>query len=125
MTATGSRPWCGARLPALRVQFKAGTTSRAMSGQHSPCIGVHKQRYQVPNNDVALTTAAFNPLLFSFASQGYDFLAIHALVSRGAIAGVGRKLGVGKESDVYEVSVNMAQPPCLGMVLTLGVPMCR
>ena len=28
--------------------------------------------------------------------QGYDFLAIRALVARGAITGVGRKVGVGK-----------------------------
>lgn len=33
---------------------------------------------------------------------GYDYLAIHALVARGALTGVGRKVGVGKESDVYE-----------------------
>ena len=39
------------------------------------------------------------------ARQGYDFLAIHALVSRGALAAIGRKIGVGKESDVYEASV--------------------
>lgn len=34
---------------------------------------------------------------------GYDFLAIKAFVNRGAIAGVGRRIGVGKESDVFEV----------------------
>ena len=34
---------------------------------------------------------------------GYDFLAIKAFVNRGAISGVGRRIGVGKESDVYEV----------------------
>lgn len=34
---------------------------------------------------------------------GYDFLAIRALTARGAIAGVGRQIGVGKESDVFEV----------------------
>ena len=34
---------------------------------------------------------------------GYDFLAIKAFVNRGAIVGVGRRIGVGKESDVYEV----------------------
>lgn len=33
---------------------------------------------------------------------GYDFLALHALTSRGALTAVGRKVGVGKESDVYE-----------------------
>ena len=35
--------------------------------------------------------------------MGYDYLALRALLSRGSIAGVGRRVGVGKESDVYEV----------------------
>ena len=34
---------------------------------------------------------------------GYDFLALKAFVNRGSVTGVGRKIGVGKESDVYEV----------------------
>ena len=34
---------------------------------------------------------------------GYDFLAIKAFVNRGAIVGVGRRIGVGKESDIFEV----------------------
>lgn len=37
--------------------------------------------------------------------MGYDFLAIKALVARGHISGVGRQIGVGKESDIFEVSV--------------------
>eukprot|EP00887_Chlorella_sp_A99_P001718 scaffold8.g1718.t1 len=36
--------------------------------------------------------------------MGYDFLAIKALVNRGAISGVGRQIGVGKESDIFEVT---------------------
>ncbi|KAF8073207.1 rio2 [Scenedesmus sp. PABB004] len=36
--------------------------------------------------------------------MGYDFLAIRALVARGHIAGVGRQIGVGKESDIFEVT---------------------
>ena len=36
--------------------------------------------------------------------MGYDFLAIRALVSRGHISGVGRQIGVGKESDIFEVT---------------------
>lgn len=32
---------------------------------------------------------------------GYDFLALHALVSRGVISHVGNQIGVGKESDVF------------------------
>ena len=34
---------------------------------------------------------------------GYDFLALRVFVARGVIAGVGRKIGVGKESDIYLV----------------------
>lgn len=40
---------------------------------------------------------------YRLTSLGYDFLAIRALTARGAIAGVGRQIGVGKESDVFEV----------------------
>ncbi|EDQ85509.1 uncharacterized protein MONBRDRAFT_38815 [Monosiga brevicollis MX1] len=34
---------------------------------------------------------------------GYDYLALKALTSRDSIAGVGNKIGVGKESDIYIV----------------------
>ncbi|KAA0169938.1 hypothetical protein FNF28_01728 [Cafeteria roenbergensis] len=32
---------------------------------------------------------------------GYDFLALRAMVKRGTISGIGRRIGVGKESDIY------------------------
>jgi len=35
--------------------------------------------------------------------EGYDALALHAFVERDTVDGVGAPLGVGKESDVYEV----------------------
>ncbi|MDR5656711.1 serine/threonine-protein kinase RIO2 [Halodesulfurarchaeum sp. HSR-GB] len=35
--------------------------------------------------------------------QGYDALALHTFAERGTIEGFGAPLGVGKESDVYEV----------------------
>jgi len=35
---------------------------------------------------------------------GYDFLALKALLAKKAITGVGRKIGVGKESDIYLVT---------------------
>ena len=34
---------------------------------------------------------------------GYDYLALRALSGKGAVVGVGRQIGVGKESDIYEV----------------------
>jgi RIO kinase 2 len=35
---------------------------------------------------------------------GYDFLALRTLLQRGVISGVGRQIGVGKESDIYLVT---------------------
>ncbi|CAN4113961.1 unnamed protein product [Withania somnifera] len=40
---------------------------------------------------------------FRLTYLGYDFLAIKTLVNRGVFGGVGRQLGVGKESDIFEV----------------------
>ncbi|WP_330630248.1 serine/threonine-protein kinase RIO2 [Halocatena halophila] len=40
---------------------------------------------------------------FRLTFEGYDILALHTLVERGTIEGFGAPLGVGKESDVYEV----------------------
>ena len=40
---------------------------------------------------------------YRLTTLGYDFLALRALVNRGAISAVGQQIGVGKESDVFEV----------------------
>lgn len=40
---------------------------------------------------------------YRLTTSGYDFLAIHTLVCRHQIHGFGRRIGTGKESDVYEV----------------------
>ena len=40
---------------------------------------------------------------FQLTFEGYDALALRAFSERGTIEGVGAPLGVGKESDVYEV----------------------
>ena len=34
---------------------------------------------------------------------GYDYLALKSMLQRGTIAGVGRQIGVGKESDIFLV----------------------
>lgn len=34
---------------------------------------------------------------------GYDFLALRTMMKRGNVVSVGRKIGVGKESDIYIV----------------------
>ncbi|MCL7048440.1 hypothetical protein MKW94_002966 [Papaver nudicaule] len=41
---------------------------------------------------------------FRLTYLGYDFLAIKTLVNRGVFASIGRQIGVGKESDIYEVA---------------------
>lgn len=41
---------------------------------------------------------------FRLTYGGYDYLALHALAARGSVEGVGRQIGVGKESDVYLVA---------------------
>jgi RIO kinase 2 len=40
---------------------------------------------------------------FKLTFEGYDALALHTFVERDTFDGVGAPLGVGKESDVYEV----------------------
>ena len=40
---------------------------------------------------------------FRLTFEGYDALALHAFAERETIEGMGAPLGVGKESDVYEV----------------------
>jgi len=32
---------------------------------------------------------------------GYDYLALRTFLNRGKIEGIGRQIGVGKESDIY------------------------
>lgn len=41
---------------------------------------------------------------FRLTYLGYDFLAIKTLVNRGVFVAVGRQIGVGKESDIFEVA---------------------
>ncbi|KAI5385686.1 uncharacterized protein LOC127107005 [Lathyrus oleraceus] len=41
---------------------------------------------------------------FRLTYLGYDFLAIKTLVNKGVFVSVGRQIGVGKESDIFEVA---------------------
>ncbi|KAI9117767.1 hypothetical protein K1719_011182 [Acacia pycnantha] len=41
---------------------------------------------------------------FRLTYLGYDFLAIKTMVNKGVFQAVGRKIGVGKESDIFEVA---------------------
>jgi RIO-like serine/threonine protein kinase len=40
---------------------------------------------------------------YRLTNLGYDFLAVHTLSKRGMIKSVGRQIGIGKESDLFEV----------------------
>ncbi|MCO5568119.1 hypothetical protein L7F22_021815 [Adiantum nelumboides] len=40
---------------------------------------------------------------YRLTNLGYDFLAIKTMANRGLIVGVGRQIGIGKESDIFEV----------------------
>lgn len=41
---------------------------------------------------------------FRLTYQGYDYLALNVFMQRGLISEVGRRIGVGKEADVYEAT---------------------
>jgi RIO kinase 2 len=51
--------------------------------------------------------------------MGYDFLAIKTLVQRGHICGVGRQIGVGKESDIFEVTNDEVSRESLSYVYSM------
>jgi RIO-like serine/threonine protein kinase len=48
--------------------------------------------------------------------MGYDYLALRTLAARGHIASVGRQIGVGKESDIFEVREGPASVGLIGGV---------
>jgi len=43
---------------------------------------------------------------YSLNYLGYDFLALHTLIKKNVLVGVGAKIGVGKESDIYFCYIN-------------------
>ena len=47
---------------------------------------------------------------YRLTNLGYDFLAIHALSSRGLITALGRQIGVGKESGMVAPSPRTRPP---------------
>ena len=40
---------------------------------------------------------------YRLTNLGYDYLALRAFCARGSVAGIGRQIGVGKESDIFVV----------------------
>jgi RIO kinase 2 len=51
---------------------------------------------------------------------GYDYLALRTLSGRETVAGIGRQIGVGKESDIYEVFARDTEHPCVIKIQRLG-----
>jgi len=86
----------------------------AAMAQHEFVPTEQIQRYsKVPMDRINYTLSKLNKLNLIYRTkgayvghtinyQGYDCLAINALVKGGVIASFGRALGVGKEADVYD-----------------------
>lgn len=47
--------------------------------------------------------------------NGFDYLALRAMLNRDTVYSVGTKIGVGKESDIYQVSDRNGEPKVLKM----------
>lgn len=47
--------------------------------------------------------------------NGFDYLALRAMLNRDTVYSVGTKIGVGKESDIYQVSNRNGEPKVLKM----------
>lgn len=56
---------------------------------------------------------------YKLTSLGYDFLAMRAFVQQGVLTGVGQKIGVGKESDIFMVCDGEGKP-CVLKLHRLG-----
>nr|CAD7453950.1 unnamed protein product [Timema tahoe] len=50
---------------------------------------------------------------YRLTNQGYDYLALKTLCSRGIVASFGNQIGVGKESNIYVVADEEETPLCL------------
>lgn len=50
---------------------------------------------------------------YRLTNLGYDYLALRTFLSRSVVSGVGRQIGVGKESDIFTVSDEGGEEFCL------------
>lgn len=65
--------------------------------------GVHKLVSNLLRNKLVVHDAKkYDGYRLTFL--GYDFLALRVFVKRGVISGVGHQIGVGKESDIFQVT---------------------
>ena len=72
--------------------------------------GMHRRPFE--SRHLVYFTYAFPPLVSHFllsddgyrlTIKGYDYLALNTLTQRNILVGVGSKIGVGKESDIFKV----------------------
>ena len=92
------------KLIARIAGLKTGGTARAISNLHKYKLIRHENRHYDG---------------YRLTYMGYDYLALKAFAAKGLIKGIGRRIGVGKESDIYEV-VNMNDEPMVLKVHRLG-----
>eukprot|EP00485_Elphidium_margaritaceum_P010929 CAMPEP_0202693628 /NCGR_PEP_ID=MMETSP1385-20130828/7682_1 /ASSEMBLY_ACC=CAM_ASM_000861 /TAXON_ID=933848 /ORGANISM="Elphidium margaritaceum" /LENGTH=495 /DNA_ID=CAMNT_0049349325 /DNA_START=38 /DNA_END=1525 /DNA_ORIENTATION=+ len=69
------------------AQMKRGNCYKLVTDLHKHKLVVHNS---IPYDGYTLTF------------RGYDYLALNTFVKRGLIVAVGRQIGIGKESDVFE-----------------------
>ena len=55
---------------------------------------------------------------YRLSPLGYDYLAMNTLAKRGRICGIGAQIGVGKESDIFEVCSSTDSASALRQCLT-------
>ena len=92
----GCRARARARTCRRRSTLKTNTHAKKRHGGARRCLTTLHRNKLVHHEGVKASGYRLTPL-------GYDFLAIRALAARGHVASVGRKIGVGKESDIFEV----------------------
>ncbi|XP_070542209.1 uncharacterized protein [Ptychodera flava] len=65
--------------------------------------GCHKVLRELVKNKLIVYESGRHPG-YRLTYPGYDYLALKALATRGALASVGNQIGIGKESDIYIVA---------------------
>ena len=92
-------------LPSTRASWCKDSTYHAQRRRHGGTVRCLRAllRAKLVHHDASGVEG------YRLTSLGYDFLALRALLARGAISAVGRQIGVGKESEVFEA--RMPHPP--------------
>ncbi|XP_065203698.1 serine/threonine-protein kinase RIO2 [Planococcus citri] len=75
--------------------------------------GVHKILQQLSKQELVAYERGKHYDGYRLTNAGYDYLALNALVSKGAVHSFGNQIGVGKESNVYTVTNPEGEELCL------------